>query len=345
MERFFASVKRELVHDEDDTNRDEVRASIVEYFEVFDNRVRRHSSRGDVAPAGYERMHNQTHRQTRTTFRGELHSAKNRSTWLSRDELVGMTCEWYRLLQQPPLHCRRLVRRVVVEYEADARPRLLREGGVEVVENLHELLMPMSPVAPADDPPGGHVPGGEQGRGAVADVVGAPFGTTTASRPRFAPTTFHCRTPGGGRTGSRPRNGLRGSPIAFRTAYSATSPLRFSTRSMTWPSASRRARHRASSPRWASWTIDVNSNRSFGTRYGTARCLWMRRWSRPAPSHPAGSLLTRPSLAAATRRRVGREPRHARPALGSGQRGKAAVAVVTVAVNHVASGAEIGDDL
>ncbi|AWM41829.1 hypothetical protein GobsT_70570 [Gemmata obscuriglobus] len=52
----------ELVHDEDYATRDEAKASIVEYIEAFDNRVRRHSSLGDVAPDEYERTHNQTHR-------------------------------------------------------------------------------------------------------------------------------------------------------------------------------------------------------------------------------------------------------------------------------------------
>jgi transposase InsO family protein len=62
MESFFASLKKELVHDEDYATRDEARASIFEYIEAFYNRVRRHSSLGYVAPAEYERTHNQTHR-------------------------------------------------------------------------------------------------------------------------------------------------------------------------------------------------------------------------------------------------------------------------------------------
>ena len=62
MESFFASLKKELVHHEDYATRDEARASIFEYIEAFYNRVRRHSSLGYVAPAEYERAHNQHHR-------------------------------------------------------------------------------------------------------------------------------------------------------------------------------------------------------------------------------------------------------------------------------------------
>jgi putative transposase len=62
MESFFASLKKELVHDEDYATRDQAKASIFEYIEAFYNRVRRHSSLGYVAPDEYERTHNQTHR-------------------------------------------------------------------------------------------------------------------------------------------------------------------------------------------------------------------------------------------------------------------------------------------
>ena len=62
MESFFASLKKELVHDEDYVTRAQATASIFEYIEVFYNRVRRHSTLGYVAPAEYERTHNQTHR-------------------------------------------------------------------------------------------------------------------------------------------------------------------------------------------------------------------------------------------------------------------------------------------
>jgi transposase InsO family protein len=62
MESFFASLKKELVHHEDYATRDEARASIFEYIEAFYNRIRRHSALGYVAPAEYERTHNQHHR-------------------------------------------------------------------------------------------------------------------------------------------------------------------------------------------------------------------------------------------------------------------------------------------
>ena len=62
MESFFASLKKELVHDEDYATREQATASLFAYIETFYNRVRRHSSLGYVAPAEFERTHNQTHR-------------------------------------------------------------------------------------------------------------------------------------------------------------------------------------------------------------------------------------------------------------------------------------------
>jgi transposase InsO family protein len=61
VESFFASLKRELVHDENYTTRAEARASIFEYVEVFYNRVRRHSSLGFLSPVEFERTYNQNH--------------------------------------------------------------------------------------------------------------------------------------------------------------------------------------------------------------------------------------------------------------------------------------------
>ena len=55
MESFFASLKKELVHDADFGTRAEARAAIVEYIEVFYNTKRRHSALGYVSPAEYER--------------------------------------------------------------------------------------------------------------------------------------------------------------------------------------------------------------------------------------------------------------------------------------------------
>jgi transposase InsO family protein len=54
MESFFASLKKELVHHEDYETREEAKASIFEYIEVFYNRKRRHSKLGYVSPAEYE---------------------------------------------------------------------------------------------------------------------------------------------------------------------------------------------------------------------------------------------------------------------------------------------------
>ena len=62
MESFFASLKKELVHHEKYATREEARSSLFEDIEAFDNRVRRHSSLGYVAPAEFERTHNPTHR-------------------------------------------------------------------------------------------------------------------------------------------------------------------------------------------------------------------------------------------------------------------------------------------
>jgi putative transposase len=54
MESFFASLKKELVHDADFATRAQARAAVVEYIEVFYNNRRRHSSLGYVSPAEYE---------------------------------------------------------------------------------------------------------------------------------------------------------------------------------------------------------------------------------------------------------------------------------------------------
>ena len=62
MESFLASLKKELVHDEDYATRASARASIFESVEVFTNRVRRHSTLGYLTPAEHEWVHNQTHR-------------------------------------------------------------------------------------------------------------------------------------------------------------------------------------------------------------------------------------------------------------------------------------------
>jgi putative transposase len=53
-ESFFASLKKELTHHEDYQTRQQARASIFEYVEVFYNNQRLHSSLGYVTPAAYE---------------------------------------------------------------------------------------------------------------------------------------------------------------------------------------------------------------------------------------------------------------------------------------------------
>ena len=55
MESFFASLKKELIHDADFATRAAARPAIVAYIEVFYNNQRRHSSLGYVSPAEYER--------------------------------------------------------------------------------------------------------------------------------------------------------------------------------------------------------------------------------------------------------------------------------------------------
>jgi putative transposase len=58
VESFFASLKKELVHHEEYTSREEAKASLFEYVEAFYNRARRHSSLGYLSPAEFERSYN-----------------------------------------------------------------------------------------------------------------------------------------------------------------------------------------------------------------------------------------------------------------------------------------------
>lgn len=53
-ESFFATLKKELVHDSDWKTREEARAALFEYIEVWYNRERRHSNLGYVSPTEYE---------------------------------------------------------------------------------------------------------------------------------------------------------------------------------------------------------------------------------------------------------------------------------------------------
>ncbi len=62
VESFFGSLKRELAPDDEFATRDQAQAAIFEYLEVFYNRVRRHSSLGNVSPEEFERTYHQSHR-------------------------------------------------------------------------------------------------------------------------------------------------------------------------------------------------------------------------------------------------------------------------------------------
>jgi putative transposase len=55
MESFWATLKTELIHQQDYATRDQARQSIFEYIEVFYNRQRRHQSPDYVSPVDYER--------------------------------------------------------------------------------------------------------------------------------------------------------------------------------------------------------------------------------------------------------------------------------------------------
>jgi len=57
-ESFFHTLKVELIHDRHYYTRQEARAEMFEYIEVFYNRQRRHSSLGYLTPAEFEKMAN-----------------------------------------------------------------------------------------------------------------------------------------------------------------------------------------------------------------------------------------------------------------------------------------------
>ena len=50
MESFFASLKKELIHQQTFKSRAQAKAAIFEYIEVFYNRQRRHSAIGYITP-------------------------------------------------------------------------------------------------------------------------------------------------------------------------------------------------------------------------------------------------------------------------------------------------------
>ena len=54
VESFFATLKKELVHRENYRTREEAKASLFHYIEVFYNRQRRHSALGYLSPDEYE---------------------------------------------------------------------------------------------------------------------------------------------------------------------------------------------------------------------------------------------------------------------------------------------------
>jgi transposase InsO family protein len=56
-ERFFATLKTELVARQVWPTRAAARTAIFEYSEGWDNRERRHSARGSCSPAAYEAAH------------------------------------------------------------------------------------------------------------------------------------------------------------------------------------------------------------------------------------------------------------------------------------------------
>ena len=54
MESFWATLKTELIHPGSYATRDQARAAIFEYIEVFYNRRRRHSAIGYMSPEQFE---------------------------------------------------------------------------------------------------------------------------------------------------------------------------------------------------------------------------------------------------------------------------------------------------
>lgn len=70
METFFATLKKELVHDEDSNTHEEAKHSIFEYIETFYNRVRRHATPGYLSPSKHDEADTLN---PLSDFRGELH--------------------------------------------------------------------------------------------------------------------------------------------------------------------------------------------------------------------------------------------------------------------------------
>jgi putative transposase len=51
MESFWGAMKNELIHQKQYLTRQDAYNEIVEYVEIFYNRIRRHSSLGNISPA------------------------------------------------------------------------------------------------------------------------------------------------------------------------------------------------------------------------------------------------------------------------------------------------------
>lgn len=56
VESFFATLKKELVHQEKYATREQAKASLFEYMEGYYNRMRRHSALGYLTPEQYEKQ-------------------------------------------------------------------------------------------------------------------------------------------------------------------------------------------------------------------------------------------------------------------------------------------------
>ncbi len=69
-ESFFATLKKQLVHGENWKTREEARAALFEYIELWYNRGRRHSSLGYLSPAEYEDMNFRTAAEPRVRQSG-----------------------------------------------------------------------------------------------------------------------------------------------------------------------------------------------------------------------------------------------------------------------------------
>jgi len=59
VESFFATFKKQTIHGQPLTTRDEMRQQVFEFIEIYYNRVRRHSANGWVTPVEFERLYNQ----------------------------------------------------------------------------------------------------------------------------------------------------------------------------------------------------------------------------------------------------------------------------------------------